>query len=120
MTPPKFFGYVLHPCPLIVRYSTSPPEFDPSSDVEMDLDFLQPGIAPALFRSLAGRGHQEFSGKRQQDAMEYLEHLLKLVERSSKKTGLLDPGHCFSFGVGGSRLPEGSKHHLLLIRHSAF
>lgn len=81
------------------KYSTAPPEYDPSSDVEMDLDSLQPGVAPALFRSLAGRGHQEFSGKRQQDAMEYLEHILKLAERSSRKAGVPDPGHCFSFGV---------------------
>ncbi|KAF2345945.1 Zinc finger UBP-type, partial [Trinorchestia longiramus] len=81
------------------KYSVAPDGNDPGSCTEMDVDDLQPGIAPALFRSLVGRQHPEFSTKKQQDAMEYLEHVLKLMERSSLKSGLPDPGHCFRFGV---------------------
>ena len=33
-----------------------------------------------MFRTLIGRGHPEFSTKRQQDAQEYLLHLINMVE----------------------------------------
>ena len=35
-----------------------------------------------MFKTLVGRGHPEFSTKRQQDAQEYLLHLLAMVEVS--------------------------------------
>ncbi|XP_018018009.1 ubiquitin carboxyl-terminal hydrolase 5 isoform X2 [Hyalella azteca] len=81
------------------EYSKAPADYDPSSAAEVDIDELQPGIAPGFFRSVVGSQHPEFSTKKQQDAMEYLEHVLKLMERSSLKAGLPDPGHCFRFGV---------------------
>lgn len=40
------------------------------------------GIRPQMFKTLVGRGHPEFSTKRQQDAQEYLLHLLAMVEVS--------------------------------------
>lgn len=40
------------------------------------------GIRPLMFKTLVGRGHPEFSTKRQQDAQEYLLHLLAMVEVS--------------------------------------
>lgn len=36
-------------------------------------------VRPAAFKALAGRGHSEFSSARQQDAAEFLVHLLELV-----------------------------------------
>jgi ubiquitin carboxyl-terminal hydrolase 5/13 len=33
-----------------------------------------------MFKSLIGKGHPEFSTKRQQDAQEYFLHLLSLLE----------------------------------------
>ncbi|XP_076451842.1 ubiquitin carboxyl-terminal hydrolase 5-like [Babylonia areolata] len=51
-------------------------------------DFLPPpsGIRPQMFKTLVGRGHPEFSTKRQQDAQEFLLHLLSMVERTSRGT----------------------------------
>ena len=49
-----------------------------------------------MFQTLVGRGHAEFSTKKQQDAMEYLGHVLKLTERNSNDD---DPGQCFKFQV---------------------
>uniref|UniRef100_A0A2P2I4E2 Ubiquitin carboxyl-terminal hydrolase n=1 Tax=Hirondellea gigas TaxID=1518452 RepID=A0A2P2I4E2_9CRUS len=81
------------------RYSIAPDDFDPHSTEEVNYDELEYGVAPTLFRRLVGKGHIEFSTKKQQDAIEYLEHLVKTIERNCKKTGREDPGHCFKFGV---------------------
>lgn len=40
------------------------------------------GIKPNSFKMLVGRGHAEFSTKRQQDAHEYLTYLFALIEKS--------------------------------------
>lgn len=42
------------------------------------------GIKPNSFKHLVGRGHPEFSTKRQQDAHEYLMHLVNLYDQSSR------------------------------------
>ena len=42
----------------------------------------QKGLAPSMFKHLIGRGHEEFSTMRQQDAFELLQHLFKLITRS--------------------------------------
>jgi ubiquitin carboxyl-terminal hydrolase 5/13 len=41
-----------------------------------------PEVAPRLFKHLVGKGHAEFSTGRQQDAGEYLQHLLELMRRA--------------------------------------
>lgn len=66
-------------------------------DESKDVDDLQPGISPLMFRTLVGRGHAEFSTKKQQDAMEFLEHVLKMT--SCNSGGTTDPGNCFKFEV---------------------
>lgn len=66
-------------------------------DKSKDVDDLQPGISPLMFRTLVGKGHQEFSTKKQQDAMEFLEHVLKMTACNS--VGTTDPGSCFKFEV---------------------
>lgn len=43
------------------------------------------GIKPNSFKTLMGRGHPEFSTKRQQDAHEYLMHLISLYDQNSRK-----------------------------------
>ncbi len=40
----------------------------------------QQGIKPSMFKSLIGRDHPEFSTKRQQDAVEFLLHLINITE----------------------------------------
>eukprot|EP00026_Physarum_polycephalum_P002958 Phypoly_transcript_02967.p1 GENE.Phypoly_transcript_02967~~Phypoly_transcript_02967.p1 ORF type:complete len:805 (+),score=171.44 Phypoly_transcript_02967:45-2459(+) len=61
----------------------------------------QKGIAPRLFKSLVGAGHREFSTFKQQDALEYLQHLITLVERDerTKSGGSQDPTKALTFAV---------------------
>lgn len=40
----------------------------------------QQGIKPSMFKSLIGKGHPEFSTKRQQDAVEFLLHMINTTE----------------------------------------
>lgn len=44
-----------------------------------------------------GRGHPEFSTKKQQDVQEFMLHLLTLLERNTKNTE--NPGECFKFQI---------------------
>ena len=57
----------------------------------------QRGLAPAMLKHLVGRGHEEFSTARQQDAFELLLHLLKLITRSTHHTPFQDPVQSFRF-----------------------
>lgn len=59
----------------------------------------QRGLAPAMLKHLIGRGHQEFSTMRQQDAFEFLLHLLKMITRSSHISPLKDPVQSFRFNM---------------------
>lgn len=40
----------------------------------------QEGINPSMFKQLIGKDHPEFSTMRQQDAGEFLQHVLNVVE----------------------------------------
>lgn len=57
----------------------------------------QKGLAPAMLKHLIGRGHAEFSTMRQQDAYDLMQHLFKLITRSSHPAGLRDPTQEFRF-----------------------
>ncbi|PTB49901.1 hypothetical protein M431DRAFT_499916 [Trichoderma harzianum CBS 226.95] len=58
----------------------------------------QRGLAPAMFKHLIGRGHEEFSTMRQQDAFELFQHLFKLISRSPhNEDGQKDPTAEFRF-----------------------
>lgn len=57
----------------------------------------QNGLAPAMLKHLIGKGHEEFSTMRQQDAFELLLHLLKLITRSSHTASAPDPVQSFRF-----------------------
>uniref|UniRef100_T1J4C8 Ubiquitin carboxyl-terminal hydrolase n=1 Tax=Strigamia maritima TaxID=126957 RepID=T1J4C8_STRMM len=74
------------------KYSQPPP---PGTDVERNANEGQPGIRPSMFKSLIGKGHTEFSTKRQQDAQEFFLHLLNVLERNNR--GQLNPADCFKF-----------------------
>ncbi|XP_076049156.1 ubiquitin specific protease 5 [Oratosquilla oratoria] len=81
------------------RYSRKPAGAD---DPSQDLNDLQPGIAPHTFRMLVGKGHPEFSTKRQQDAMDFILHLFSIIQRNSRTFG--DPTECFKFQVEEKRV----------------
>eukprot|EP00958_Prasinococcus_capsulatus_P005488 scaffold527_cov368-Prasinococcus_capsulatus_cf.AAC.56 len=59
----------------------------------------QKGILPRRFKRLVGKGHAEFSTSRQQDAFEFFQHILSVVERDqrSRGTSASDPSRAFSF-----------------------
>jgi ubiquitin carboxyl-terminal hydrolase 5/13 len=82
------------------RYSH--PDTDVFASEETAEQPHQKGLAPAMLKHLIGRGHSEFSTMRQQDAFEFLLHLLKLVSRSQQSSrGLYkdatDPVDAFRF-----------------------
>ena len=56
----------------------------------------QKGLAPAMLKHLIGKGHEEFSTMRQQDAFELLLHLWKLITRSPHPASQ-DPTQSFRF-----------------------
>lgn len=45
------------------------------------------GVPPRSLRALVARGHREFSTAGQQDALEWLQHVLVLMQRADKKSG---------------------------------
>ncbi|KAF8422678.1 hypothetical protein EV426DRAFT_535057 [Tirmania nivea] len=58
----------------------------------------QKGLAPAMLKELIGKGHEEFSTMRQQDAFELLLHLFKIITRS-QHAPLDDPVSAFKFAM---------------------
>nr|CAH0100310.1 unnamed protein product [Daphnia galeata] len=70
----------------------------PVPDVEIQ---YQQGIKPSMFKSLIGRGHPEFSTKRQQDAVEFLLHLINVTERHTRvhPKSTVSPAESFKFRV---------------------
>lgn len=74
------------------RYSKPDTEIPSDSNVTH-----QKGLAPAMLKHLIGRGHEEFSTMRQQDALEFLQHLFKLISRSQHPGDLKDPTQPFRF-----------------------
>ncbi|KAK5930794.1 hypothetical protein CgunFtcFv8_027005 [Champsocephalus gunnari] len=57
----------------------------------------QKGVSPRMMKSLISRGHPEFSSTRQQDAQEFLLHVINMVERNS--AGSENPSDAFRFLV---------------------
>lgn len=59
----------------------------------------QKGLSPAMFKHLIGRGHEEFSTMRQQDAFEFLQHFFKMVSLSPHPGKLGNPVQSFRFAA---------------------
>jgi uncharacterized UBP type Zn finger protein len=54
-------------------------------DLENEDENLEiPEIAPRMFKQLVGKNHAEFSTGRQQDAVEYFQHLLEVMTRAEQ------------------------------------
>ncbi|KAK6359836.1 hypothetical protein TWF696_000970 [Orbilia brochopaga] len=79
------------------RYSK--PEEEQKSTEEHTYVQYQRGLRPAMLKALVGKGHEEFSTMRQQDAFELLLHLFKLITRASHPPPLKDPVSDFRFAV---------------------
>ena len=80
------------------KYSSPPPSADTPAQVDGDGDdaaIAKPAadsdkgnkdddmvwVAPRMLKHLVGQGHAEFSSGRQQDAAEYMQHLLEVSKR---------------------------------------
>ncbi|GES62714.1 ubiquitinyl hydrolase [Aspergillus terreus] len=77
------------------RYSRTDSDIAPSAHSSEPPH--QKGIAPSMFKHLVGRGHEEFSTMRQQDAFEFLTHVFKLINRSKHPEILPNPVDSFNF-----------------------
>ena len=42
-------------------------------------------VQPRMFKNLVGKGHSEFASARQQDAVEYFQHLLETMTRAERQ-----------------------------------
>jgi len=64
---------------------------------------FQDGVRPIGFKTLIGKGHEEFSTMKQQDSEEFFTHLLKVLRRTLKRTedtaGGVDPTQVFTFAM---------------------
>ncbi|RUS19947.1 hypothetical protein BC937DRAFT_86662 [Endogone sp. FLAS-F59071] len=72
------------------RYSSPKEPIDSTSSPSQD------GVQPAMFKALVGKGHPEFSTMRQQDAYEFFQHFIKIVEQKERASGE-DPTRVFQF-----------------------
>lgn len=61
-----------------------------------DVSRGQDGISPGMFKQIIGKDHPEFSTMRQQDASEFLAHVLSTIEQKEKVTKK-DPSSEFRF-----------------------
>jgi ubiquitin carboxyl-terminal hydrolase 5/13 len=64
--------------------SLSVEQVDSAHPVSENVSF-QAGLKPTGFKALVGKGHAEFSTMRQQDAQEFLQHLLTVLRRFNHK-----------------------------------
>ena len=79
------------------RYSA--PESDTASESSPSTIRYQRGLAPSMLKHLIGRGHEEFSTMRQQDAFELLLHLFKFISVSKHPNSEANPITSFRFAV---------------------
>lgn len=79
------------------RYSV--PESDAVPGSSSPSTHYQKGLAPAMLKHLVGKGHEEFSTMRQQDAFELLLHLFKLISVSKHPNVEDNPISSFRFSV---------------------
>jgi ubiquitin carboxyl-terminal hydrolase 5/13 len=64
---------------------------------ETQITEYQDGIKPYMFRHIVGKGHSEFSTHKQQDAMEYLIHLLSILSKNEGNSKLSPIANLFEF-----------------------
>eukprot|EP00899_Mesostigma_viride_P006052 jgi/Mesvir1/15448/Mv06630-RA.3 len=81
----------------------------PVTEAEAPLQQFQDGIPPRQFKQVIGLGHPEFATARQQDVLEFFQHLLDMVHRQERARGqnhsggsaasrtASDPSRCFQY-----------------------
>jgi ubiquitin carboxyl-terminal hydrolase 5/13 len=57
-------------------------------------------IRPGMFKAFIGKGHSEFSTAKQQDALEFIQHILSMMERKERNQQVPnDPSEVFAFKI---------------------
>ena len=67
-----------------------------SSRSPLRLPQLQPGVPPRMFKRLVAKGHAEFSGGKQQDALEFWHYFVDHVKQK-EHVNRVDPADIFNF-----------------------
>lgn len=84
------------------RYSIPRPNHPQDPPTRPDNPVFQEGLRPSMFKALIGKGHEEFSTMKQQDAEEFLTYLFKVIRTDAKKRGIEEtktPPESFRFGM---------------------
>ncbi|XP_008793636.2 ubiquitin carboxyl-terminal hydrolase 14 isoform X2 [Phoenix dactylifera] len=82
------------------KYSFPAQEMDEVGDCKTTTSSAkQEGIPPRMFKTVIAANHPEFSSMRQQDALEFFQHLLDQVERGNAEKPGFDPSRSFKFIV---------------------
>lgn len=68
-----------------------------SSVAGNSLDSDSTGVSPAMFKNLIGKNHKDFSSKMQQDAQEFLLHVINELEKHSRTEA--NPADALKFSV---------------------
>jgi ubiquitin carboxyl-terminal hydrolase 5/13 len=95
-------GRYSHPRPIDSR-DPSEPKATNTLAHDSPTPVFQEGIRPMMFKSLIGKGHEEFSTMKQQDSEEFFIHFIVSLRKQLKKTGAEgttdDPTEVFRFGL---------------------
>ncbi|ETS63547.1 hypothetical protein PaG_01842 [Moesziomyces aphidis] len=75
-----------------------------AAEGEQQQALFQQGVRPSMFKALVGKGHEEFSTMRQQDADEFFKYLVGVVQKENRKLAgaaapTEDPTDVFGFGL---------------------
>lgn len=71
-----------------------------SEEEKAKVEYQQDGVKPHMFKTLVGKDHPEFKTSLQQDAQEYLHHVLEKLQRMERAQGQSSyPGDAFEFEI---------------------
>eukprot|EP00128_Syssomonas_multiformis_P018987 Colp12_sorted_trinity150504_noHs@9584 len=69
----------------------------PIESEDADGTLSQEGVAPSMFKALIGHNHPEFSTARQQDALEFLLHMITKIEQAEQRRKGVPVTNVFNF-----------------------
>jgi ubiquitin carboxyl-terminal hydrolase 5/13 len=76
------------------------PEHELQSEEEKEeMDIYQDGIKPQMLKNLIGKGHEEFSSGRQQDAQEYIQYLFDKISQGEREANRVNPCQLLDFDL---------------------
>jgi ubiquitin carboxyl-terminal hydrolase 5/13 len=82
----------------VATLPTDGKERESKSQVKKSVPELQPGVPPSMFKKFIAKNHHEFSGPKQQDALEFIHYFFEQIQRAERNAGV-DPSAAFNFTV---------------------